>query len=114
MFPLIYFFDGKQIKRSLELGYLPKDLMSSVETDFAEFAEKTTSNQVKEWGINAEVQQPYVKTHNVWGARHADRLVTSEGWKRLREWGQAEGYVQRASPTTTHFAKWLQDGRNWI
>ncbi|RDW83667.1 putative acyl-CoA dehydrogenase [Aspergillus mulundensis] len=42
----------------------------------------------------AERNQPYVKGHNVWGEKYAvDRLVTSEGWKRLGAWGAENGVV---------------------
>lgn len=77
------------------LGYLPGDILSKVEPEFTGFANEATSEKVKEWTLSAEREPPYVKTYNVWGAKHdVDRLVTSDGWKRLREWGAASGYVQ--------------------
>ena len=43
---------------------------------------------------NAENQTPYVKSRNLWGEKYPhDRLVTSEGWKRLGEWGIKNGYA---------------------
>jgi hypothetical protein len=47
---------------------------------------------------NAESQQPYVKAHNVWGARYeSNGLVTSTGWKELGKWGIKHGYCSSTS-----------------
>lgn len=76
------------------LGYLPEDVLRAVKPDLARLAEEASSEQVMNWTSNAEKQQPYVKTHNAWGARYdVDKLVTSEGWKNLRSWGAQNGYV---------------------
>ena len=46
------------------------------------------SEPVQKWTADAERNQPYVKSHNVWGKRYdIDQLVTSEGWKKLGYWG---------------------------
>ena len=73
---------------------MPQDVLAKIEPEFQEFAKEAASDRVKEWMLNAEREPPYVKSHNVWGAKHdVDRLVTSEGWKKLREWGAANGFV---------------------
>lgn len=65
--------------------------------ELAKIAEEAASDPVKSWTCDAEVRQPYVKTHNVWGARYdVDKLVTSDGWKNLRTWGAQNGSVAPA------------------
>lgn len=65
--------------------------------DVAKAAEESVSEQILTWGGNAEAQQPYVKKHNVWGARHdVDQLITSEGWRQLRAWCASRGVVATA------------------
>lgn len=66
--------------------------MASITPELAEFGDEVISEDIKEWNANAEKQQPYVKTHNVWGARYdVDKLITSDGWKNLRKWGASRG-----------------------
>jgi hypothetical protein len=73
---------------------LPSDILAKFEPELVEFASQASSDRVKEWMLNAEREPPYVKSYNVWGAKHdVDRLVTSDGWKRLREWGASNGFV---------------------
>lgn len=73
-------------------GYLPPKLFNAITPELTAFADESTSEQIKAWGSNAETQQPYVKTYDVWGARYdVDRLVTSDGWKQLKKWGQRNG-----------------------
>ena len=76
-------------------AYLPPTILSIVEPRLVKFAEEAVSNEIYEWISNAEKEQPYVKTRNVWGARYAyDRLVTSHGWKQLGKWGAKNGYCR--------------------
>lgn len=75
-------------------GYLPDEILTTVKPGLARFAEEASSEQILNWATNAEKQQPYVKTHNAWGARYdVDKVVTSDGWKNLRRWGARNGYV---------------------
>lgn len=72
--------------------YLPPDVLEIVEPRLTKFAEEAVSDQIHEWIANAEREQPYIKSRNVWGGRYpADRLVTSTGWKRLGRWGIKNG-----------------------
>lgn len=72
--------------------YLPPDLLQNLQPRLEKFGDEAVSNQINEWVSNAERQQPYVKTRNVWGAKYAsDRLVTSHGWKELGRWGIRNG-----------------------
>ena len=73
--------------------YLPSDVLDKIRPRLEKFGEEAVSDQVNEWISNAERQQPYVKSRNLWGEKYPhDRLVTSEGWKRLGEWGIKNGY----------------------
>ncbi|KAJ5296160.1 hypothetical protein PENANT_c021G05274 [Penicillium antarcticum] len=68
--------------------YLPSATLQSVEQHFTQLGAEAISDQIREWSGDAERNQPYVKSHNVWGRRYDyDRLVTTEGWKQLGKWG---------------------------
>jgi hypothetical protein len=80
------------------LGYLPSATLQSVEQHFTQLGAEAISNQIREWSADAERNQPYVKSHNVWGKRYDyDRLVTTEGWKQLGKWGARNRYVLQTS-----------------
>lgn len=69
-------------------GYVPSAILRSLELGFAQLGGEAISEQVREWTADAERNQPYVKSHNVWGKRYDyDRLITTEGWKQLGHWG---------------------------
>ncbi|TKA67606.1 hypothetical protein B0A55_09781, partial [Friedmanniomyces simplex] len=71
-----------------------KVLRSVLQPRLQAFGKEAVSPQVNEWIADAERQQPYVKTRNVWGGKYAyDRLVTSTGWKELGKWGARNGMV---------------------
>ena len=75
-------------------AYLPPGILQAVEPQLTKFASEAISDEVYEWISNAEREQPYVKTRNVWGAQYPfDRLVTSNGWKQLGKWGSRNGYA---------------------
>lgn len=72
--------------------YLPPVVYSQLRPRLEAFGAEAVSDEVHEWISNAEKQPPYVKTRNVWGEKYPhDRLVTSEGWKRLGAWGVRNG-----------------------
>jgi hypothetical protein len=74
--------------------YLPRTVLAKLRPRLEKFGEESVSERINEWISNAESQQPYVKSRNLWGEKYPhDRLVTSEGWKRLGEWGIKNGYV---------------------
>ena len=76
--------------------YLPTPLLDRLRPRLEHFGQEAVSDQVNEWISNAERQQPYFKSRNVWGEKYAhDRLVTSQGWKDLGRWGISNGYVYR-------------------
>ncbi|KAJ5921612.1 hypothetical protein N7454_009086 [Penicillium verhagenii] len=75
------------IQRSLK-WYVPSALLHSVEPHFIQLGAEAVSEKIREWTADAERNQPYVKSHNVWGKRYDyDRLITTEGWKQLGHWG---------------------------
>ena len=74
--------------------YLPTAVLDKLHPRLEKFGEEAVSDRINEWISNAEKQQPYVKSRNLWGEKYAyDRLVTSEGWKRLGEWGIKNGFA---------------------
>ncbi|KAL4919264.1 hypothetical protein BDW62DRAFT_217105 [Aspergillus aurantiobrunneus] len=81
------------LRRILE-WYLPKHHLQTLTPQLTRLGEEAVSEQIREWSADAERNQPYVKGHNVWGERYGvDKLVTSEGWKRLGRWGAGHGVV---------------------
>jgi hypothetical protein len=73
--------------------YLPVQVLGRLRPSLEKFGEEAVSDKINEWISNAESQHPYVKSRNLWGEKYPhDRLVTSEGWKRLGEWGIRNGY----------------------
>ncbi|KAL4905105.1 hypothetical protein BDW74DRAFT_185216 [Aspergillus multicolor] len=73
--------------------YIPQHL-DSLTPELTRLGDEALSPRITEWCADAERNQPYVKGYNVWGERYpVDRLVTSEGWKRLGAWGQQNGVV---------------------
>ncbi|KAL4790664.1 hypothetical protein BDV19DRAFT_401879 [Aspergillus venezuelensis] len=87
-----YSFDAA-LRRILE-WYLPSQHLSSLTPHLTRIGDEAISEQIKVWSADAEKNQPYVKSYNVWGEQYAvDRLVTSEGWKRLKGWSAGHGVV---------------------
>ncbi|KAI9371428.1 hypothetical protein BJX61DRAFT_548264 [Aspergillus egyptiacus] len=81
------------LRRLLE-WYLPPPHLSRLDPHLKTLGEEAVSEQIREWSADAERNQPYVKGYNVWGEQYdVDRLVTSEGWKRLGRWGAGHGVV---------------------
>ncbi|KAJ5179112.1 hypothetical protein N7492_002322 [Penicillium capsulatum] len=75
------------LQRFLE-WYLPGTTLRAVQKQFTQLGAEAVSEQIREWSADAERNQPYVKSYNVWGQRYDyDRLITSEGWKQLGHWG---------------------------
>lgn len=72
--------------------YLPSKVLDSIEPQLKKFGDEAISEQVNEWIADAETNQPYVKTRDVFNNRYPyDRLVTSHGWKELGKWGIRNG-----------------------
>lgn len=75
------------------IGYLPADTLRLAEPHLTKLGEEAVSPQIHAWNADAEVNQPYLKKYNVWGERYGyDRLVTTEGWKKLGKWGASNGF----------------------
>ncbi|OJJ55024.1 hypothetical protein ASPSYDRAFT_158720 [Aspergillus sydowii CBS 593.65] len=74
--------------------YLSAQHLTTLEPQLVRLGGEAVSEQIREWSADAEKNQPYVKGHNVWGERYdVDKLVTTEGWKRLTKWGGGHGVV---------------------
>lgn len=72
--------------------YLPQPLLEKIRPRLRKFGDEAVSDHIHGLIGNAEREQPYVKSRNVWGKKYPyDRLVTSEGWKQLGRWGITNG-----------------------
>ncbi|MCJ1355539.1 MAG: hypothetical protein MMC33_005531 [Icmadophila ericetorum] len=72
--------------------YLPYSLNNSLAPDLSRFANLVISKEVLDLVADAERNPPYLYTWDSWGHRQ-DKLVTSNGWKRLQDLGISEGIV---------------------
>lgn len=67
-------------------------MLEYIAPELRKFGDEAVSDQVYEWIADAETNQPYVKTRDVFNNRYPyDRLVTSQGWKELGRWGIGNG-----------------------
>ncbi|KAJ5769776.1 uncharacterized protein N7511_001827 [Penicillium nucicola] len=74
--------------------HLPREVLSKILPDLQTFGCEAISDDTNRLIGNAETQLPYIKTRNVWGARYdTDYLITSDGWKKLGQWGIKNGVV---------------------
>ncbi|KAJ6445118.1 Acyl-CoA dehydrogenase [Purpureocillium lavendulum] len=72
--------------------YLGPQRMEKILPQLTQFGDEAASDTVHAWIANSEKEEPYVKQYDTWGRRYPyDKLVTSEGWKRLGEWGAMNG-----------------------
>lgn len=86
--------------------YLPEPTLGKLRPRLERFGEEAVSDKINEWISNAERDPPYVKSRNIWGEKYPhDRLVTSEGWKRLGEWGIRNGYANDSVLSDTCMAE---------
>ncbi|OAQ77920.1 Acyl-CoA dehydrogenase [Purpureocillium lilacinum] len=97
-------------------GYLDPELVESVTPQLIKFGDDAVSDTVHAWIANSEKEEPYVKQYDVWGSRYPyDKLVTSEGWKRLGQWGARNGVVSLGyEPENGPFRRLVQHAFNYI
>ncbi|OBT85753.1 hypothetical protein VE02_05819 [Pseudogymnoascus sp. 03VT05] len=95
--------------------YLPLSVLNTVRPKLSQFGDEAVSEQIHQWVANAEKEQPYVKTHDVWGKRYPyDRLVTSHGWKEIGKWGARNGVMSLAyEGTYGHYSRIVQHAFNY-
>ncbi|KAK3702145.1 hypothetical protein LTR37_015120 [Vermiconidia calcicola] len=83
--------DDIALQRSLRL-FLPHFIREEVTPELTTFGNKVLSKPVLDLVADAEKNLPYLKTWDSWGKRR-DKLVTSEGWRKLSAIGIEEGTV---------------------
>jgi hypothetical protein len=74
-----------------------------VASDLRCFGINVLSTEVKNWTAEAERNPPFLQSFDSWGKRQ-NKLVTSEGWKRLQDMGIKEGIV--AIPYEKEWGQW--------
>ncbi|RFU29262.1 hypothetical protein B7463_g7060, partial [Scytalidium lignicola] len=96
--------------------YLPPSILDVIGPQLRRFGDEAISEQIHRWVANAEKEQPYVKTHDVWGKRYPyDRLITSHGWKEVGKWGAKNGVMSLAyEGTFGHYSRIAQHAFNYI
>lgn len=77
--------------RTLEF-FLPKHVFQQAEPELFDLGQHVVSPIVFEWIADAESNLPYIQQQDTWG-NPLNKLVTSEGWKRLKAFGIKHGVV---------------------
>lgn len=70
--------------------FVPRDVLNEANPQLTSLGEKVVSPQILEWVAEAERNLPYIERQDLWG-HTKNKLITSEGWKNLKEFGVREG-----------------------
>ncbi|OJD20732.1 hypothetical protein ACJ73_07934 [Blastomyces percursus] len=90
------YYEDAAFRRIISL-YLPSPLPSSIDEDLSRFSRLVLSRSHMAYAAEAERNQPYLRPLSTFGVENKqDPLVTSEGWRKLRDRGIEEGMVALA------------------
>jgi len=87
-------FDSDLVLQGILKRYLPEKHFASIKDELSSFGQAAVK-ELKELGDNAEANHPKLEQYDAWGHR-IDRLITSEGWRKLQEVSAKEGLVSIA------------------
>lgn len=87
------FYEDVTFQRSLSL-FLPKNLQNETSSEMAQLGSDVLADDVFAWITDSEHNKPYLKgsgrsSFGTWEGQ----LITTEGWRKLQEFGQAKGFV---------------------
>ncbi|KAL7894253.1 very-long-chain acyl-CoA dehydrogenase [Trichoderma sp. SZMC 28014] len=87
------FYDDVTFQRCFKL-FLPADLRDEIEPEVARLGQEVLTDRIFAWISDAERNKPYLKGsgRSAFG-KWKGELVTTEGWRRLQEFGFAKGFV---------------------
>lgn len=74
------------------IDFLPKAVLEHATQELVPFGDKIITPEVFEWMEDAETNLPYIEQQDLWG-HPRNKLITSEGWRRLKEFGVREGLL---------------------
>lgn len=79
------------LPRALSL-FLPASLLRQTHGSLVSLADAVVTPEIQAYMLSAENTPPYVQQFSTFG-RRVDKLITSEGWRGLQNWGIKEGMV---------------------
>ena len=85
------FHEDASLKRAMSLC-LPPEIIDILSPDLSAFGDRVLSSHVLSLSKDAEYNVPRLETWDSFGHRK-DELITSNGWKQLRDIGISEGIV---------------------
>lgn len=89
------FDSDKGLQRVLN-HFVPKDvLVQASQQELTSLGEKVVSDEVFEWVAEAERNLPYIVHQDTFG-NYVNKLVTSYGWKKLKEFSAEQGIISTA------------------
>jgi putative acyl-CoA dehydrogenase len=82
----------KSLQRVLA-HFVPKDVLGrAVDEELLKLGDKVISDEVFEWAEEAERNLPFIIEQDTFG-KSLNKLVTSAGWKKLKEFAAEEGII---------------------
>lgn len=80
--------------KQTNIVFLPADLRDEIEPEVARLGQEVLTDRIFAWISDAERNKPYLKGsgRSAFG-KWKGELVTTEGWRRLQEFGFAKGQV---------------------
>jgi len=95
-----FFQEGPELQNqfnddALLLSYLkrvlPEDMLKQITPDLERLGDRVVKD-IYDMGIDAELNEPYLKQFDVWGKK-INEVVVSDGWQELEEVSAEEGLV---------------------
>lgn len=84
-------FDSDSVLQSILQRYLPPEYYAAIKDELSQFGEFAVG-ELKAMGENAESNPPKLEQFDAWGHR-IDKLITSEGWRKMHDVAALEGLV---------------------
>ncbi|KAL6819988.1 very-long-chain acyl-CoA dehydrogenase [Trichoderma camerunense] len=93
------FYEDATYQRCFKL-FLPAELREQIEPEVAKLGQEVLADRIFAWITDAERNKPYLKGsgRNTFG-QWQGKLIMTEGWRQLQEFGFAKGFVADAYDT---------------
>uniref|UniRef100_T1J5D1 Acyl-CoA dehydrogenase/oxidase C-terminal domain-containing protein n=1 Tax=Strigamia maritima TaxID=126957 RepID=T1J5D1_STRMM len=91
---------------------MPPEVLSEIEPDLTRFGNRVTQD-IYEFGLDCEKNPPQLQNFDAWGNR-IDKIITTEGWRKLKDISAQEGIV--AIAYEKKFSEWIDciNSRSYI
>ncbi|KAL2015947.1 hypothetical protein VTK56DRAFT_4503 [Thermocarpiscus australiensis] len=87
------FYDDASLQRITKL-FLPRAVLDQIGPEVAKLGDEVLSQHILDWVTDAERNQPYLRGNgrDAFGKPRSE-LVTTEGWRKLQEFGFQKGVI---------------------